>query len=374
MNKIETYSDYIDRLVRLQVPFAFFRRSGEEIGLVVQTEGDVCSIDDICRLDGMSGYVMAPFQVRKECPVVVIRPDCTDVCALERFLNRQEADGSTRSSEMQPADRNEADCCESEEEYAWRIRPFVEALQDGEFDKLVFSRKRQVDCRGAVSVGEAFKEACSSYPQSYVYVCYTPQTGLWMGSTPEIILAGEDEQWHTVALAGTQSMQGDELPSQWSPKNRREQAYVTEYIRSILQNQAQEVRENGPFTVQAGALAHLKTEFLFRLAPTCTPAQLLEQLHPTPAVCGLPKAESFGYIVRREGYDRSYYSGFTGCWNYHGRTDLYVNLRCMRREGDRAVLYAGGGILKSSDVHEEWLETEKKMQTMCRLISERCLR
>ena len=95
----------------------------------------------------------------------------------------------------------------------------------------------------------------------------------------------------------------------------------------------------------------------------------MKRLHPTPAVCGLPKEETYRIIRENEGYDRSYYSGFIGWLAPEGKSDLYVNLRCMNILRGSFVLYAGGGILASSEIESEWLETEAKMQTMKRLIN-----
>ena len=91
---------------------------------------------------------------------------------------------------------------------------------------------------------------------------------------------------------------------------------------------------------------------------------LLQELHPTTAVCGMPKEEAFRFIPDNEGYDRSYYSGFTGWLDTEGHTDIYVNLRCMEIKPGEAILYAGGGILASSEVESEWMETGDKMNTM----------
>ena len=87
-------------------------------------------------------------------------------------------------------------------------------------------------------------------------------------------------------------------------------------------------------------------------------------LHPTPAVCGLPKEEAYRFIIDTENYDRSYYSGIIGWLAPEGDTTLYVNLRCMRIDKDTATLYAGGGILPTSEAESEWEETQHKMDTM----------
>ena len=81
-------------------------------------------------------------------------------------------------------------------------------------------------------------------------------------------------------------------------------------------------------------------------------------------MCGVPKEKAFQFILEHETTPRTYYTGFLGWLDPQGQTDLYVNLRCMQILLDAFVLYAGGGILSSSQVEDEWQETEKKMGTM----------
>ena len=197
-----------------------------------------------------------------------------------------------------------------------------------------------------------------------IYLCHTPASGTWLGSTPEILLSGHGKEWHTVALAGTMPMQNEVMPTDWDKKNREEQGYVADYIRRIAKRFGNKMTEKGPYTARAGQLVHLKTDFYFLLKNTDHIGDLLQELHPTPAVCGLPKEEAFRFILNNEGYDRSYYSGFTGWLDTEGHTDIYVNLRCMEIKPGEAILYAGGGILASSEVESEWVETGDKMNTM----------
>ena len=81
-------------------------------------------------------------------------------------------------------------------------------------------------------------------------------------------------------------------------------------------------------------------------------------------MCGLPKADAYAFVCGHEHHERAYYAGFLGMLSPYGRTDLYVNLRCMRIESGRICCFAGGGLLASSVLEDEWMETEKKLQTM----------
>ncbi len=98
------------------------------------------------------------------------------------------------------------------------------------------------------------------------------------------------------------------------------------------------LRKNGPYPAYAGALSHLKTDFHFSLKDNKGLGDLLKVRHPTPAVCGLPKEEAYRFILENEGYDRRYYSGFIGWLDPGGRTDIYVNLRCMHIEDKQLTL------------------------------------
>ena len=151
------------------------------------------------------------------------------------------------------------------------------------------------------------------------------------------------------------------LPQEWDDKNRQEQDYVASYIRRQLLSLGIHSTEKGPYPAYAGALSHLKTDFHFSLKDNRNLGDLLKVLHPTPAVCGLPKEEAYRFILENEGYDRKYYSGFIGWLDPEGWTDLYVNLRCMHIEDEQLTLYAGGGLLSSSELNDEWQETEKKI-------------
>lgn len=342
----------------------------------MQASGSARLLYNIEELDEQSGFVIAPFHVSEQHPIVLIRPDIrelppapesvppigTTVPCLgnARFLPRKR---------LFPAGETTVSCRGNEkEDYSRRFNTFIEPLRRKQFEKLVLSRSQTIPADAGFSPAAAFHKAIERYKYSYVYLCHTPETGTWFGCTPEIILAGEKGEWHTVALAGTQPLQNGELPTEWDDKNRKEQEYVAFYIRKQLQALGIKPAETAPAPVRAGELSHLKSDFCFPLPDNKKLGDLLKRLHPTPAVCGLPKEDTYRFIRENEGYDRSYYSGFIGWLAPEEKSDLYVNLRCMNILPDAFVLYAGGGILASSETESEWLETEAKMQTMKRLL------
>ena len=213
---------------------------------------------------------------------------------------------------------------------------------------------------------EVFWQACKKYPRQFVALFSTPQSGIWLMATPEILLDGDGTEWRTMALAGT--MPYNENGIEWSAKNKAEQQYVSLYIKRCLERCADEIKEEGAYTTQAADLVHLRTDFSFKLRPDAAIGQLLSDLHPTPAVCGMPKDETKAFILANESNKRLYYSGFAGPLNLQGNTHIYVSLRCMQMQTGVCNLYAGGGILKESTEESEWKETEAKLSTMRQLL------
>lgn len=357
----------IDAFIQRKQPFAVYRLPGEKVPrLLTQAEGTVRLIYDLKELNGLRGFVIAPFRVSRTSPVVLIQ---SDQWGQPLPVEDVGDDADEWSGDGMWIQGKETLPTSSSEKYATCFQAFIDALRDNTFDKLVLSRSLTIGKAPDFCPSSVFSAACRRYIHSYVYLCYTPQTGIWLGSTPEIILSGEQDKWNTVALAGTQPLQDGKLPQVWDEKNRKEQDYVASYIRRQLLSLGILSTENGPYPAYAGALSHLKTDFHFSLKDNKGLGDLLKVLHPTPAVCGLPKEEAYRFILENEGYDRRYYSGFIGWLDPDGRTDLYVNLRCMHIEHDRLTLYAGGGLLASSELNDEWLETEKKLQTMKRIIT-----
>jgi isochorismate synthase len=227
------------------------------------------------------------------------------------------------------------------------------------------------------TVVKAYEKMLVSYPNAFVSLVSLPQTGTWMGASPEILVSVDQQQvFKTVALAGTQPLceDGSTANAIWRQKEIEEQGMVERYILSCFKKlRLREYTEVGPRTVIAGNLMHLRTDFKVDLKEVDFPtlgSDMLQLLHPTSAVCGLPKEPALAFIQANEGYDRSYFSGFLGPVNSPAGTHLFVNLRCMQLLPDEAVLYAGAGITGDSSPEKEWLETGHKMQTMFNILSE----
>ncbi len=320
-------------------------------------------LNSLTELNGKKGFVVAPFEVKGDQPVVLIQgePERVSLDNKNGFLDNKNIRNISLRNIKKGADYYKID-----------FANYHSQLENGNFRKIVLARCADEKMPIGVEKMDLFYKACEMYPRLFIALVETPQTGCWLTATPEILLDGKAQDWRTIALAGTMKLEGDQLNGEgetltWSTKNIQEQRIVATYITECLEQFTGDFREEGPRTVRAANLVHLRSDFTFKLADNDHIGDVLQALHPTPAVCGLPKREAFNFIVKNEHTPRRYYSGFMGPLNMDD-THLYVSLRCMNIDGDKCHLYAGGGLLKDSTEEQEWQETEAKMETMKRLI------
>ena len=321
------------------------------------------------------GYVVMPFVVSTATPLLFIRPDEIS----RHSVAEPDAEGAGKGGKNTATPENDATTAglslpgshatDEAEERGRYARSFASAhsrLLHGELQKMVLSRRLHVR-HGGLDAYRLFLAACHSRPGCFVALWWTAATGCWLVATPEPLLEQTRSDWHTVALAGTVPYM-KEVPPTWSEKNREEQAIVARFIASQLNGIADHLQQSATHATTAGNICHLCTDFRFSLRQPSDVRALLLRLHPTPAVCGLPRAAAQQAILADEASPRRYYAGFSGPLGIEGETRLYVSLRCMEFTPSLATLYAGGGIMPESVEQEEWEETQRKLQTMLRLL------
>lgn len=237
-------------------------------------------------------------------------------------------------------------------------------IHKNQLKKVVVSRKEAVQLSD-VHLVEIYQKLLAKYPNAFVYVWYHPKVGLWLGATPETLLHISDTSFETMSLAGTQVYNGTKNVL-WKNKEIEEQLLVTAFIESQLSSIATNVKINKTETVRAGNLLHLKTTISGTLInKKAYLKNCISALHPTPAVCGLPRDQAKDFILENEYYQRTFYTGFLGELHLQNKnTSLFVNLRCMEIENEVAQIYIGGGITKDSNPEKEWEETVSKSNVM----------
>ena len=250
-------------------------------------------------------------------------------------------------------------------------------IQAGRFQKVVPAVLRQVRLEKEFSGIDTFYRLCSSYPSAFVSLVSAPGIGTWLGASPEALIEVDRSKiFTTVAVAGTQAYH-PEISLQevaWRQKEIEEQALVSRYIINCFKKiRLREFEESGPKTVVAGNLLHLKTTYTINMEETNFPllgSVMLDLLHPTSAVCGMPKTAAQEFLTANEDFDRELFSGYLGPVNIHEETHLFVNLRCMQIQPKYALLYAGAGVTEDSIPEKEWLETQLKCDTLLEVMNQ----
>lgn len=300
---------------------------------------------------GQSGFVFAPFSNSEK--YILSEKQCDFFEATIKEKNN--TDSTFEKEETDPLVKND---------FEDLVKRSVDAILEGQFQKVVVSRK--VNLAVSINFKNTFLKLVMQYKTAFKYLFFHPEIGMWMGATPEQLLKIEGITINTVALAGTQ-LYSDTLV--WEAKEIQEQQFVTDFITNEIKPFVEKIKLSEPYTAKAGTLAHIKTNIEATLINRELAKELLYKMHPTPAVCGLPKKEAMEFVLKEEGYDRKFYSGFLGEWNRNEASNLFVNLRCMEIEEKQINLYVGCGITKDSIPEKEFYETENKLATMLKIIN-----
>lgn len=244
----------------------------------------------------------------------------------------------------------------------------VAEIQSGSCEKIVTSRK-EIQEVSHWDWAKTFQKILQLYPTAFKYCFFHPKVGMWMGASPEQLLKADHQKVRTVALAGTRLKVQENEP--WGQKEVVEQELVTQFIEQTLVPLAKQISISEPYTATAGTIQHIKTDIEAELKESNLGA-VIKALHPTPAVCGMPKSVALDFLKKKEGYDRSFYAGFIGELNLSDnelQADLFVNLRCLEVQSEKQIaLYIGCGITGESNPAAEFLETVNKSVTMKKIL------
>ncbi|MFN6947096.1 MAG: chorismate-binding protein, partial [Cytophagaceae bacterium] len=170
--------------------------------------------------------------------------------------------------------------------------------------KVVLARNKEVSTPN-VDPALIFKNLSNKYPNAFISLTSHPIAGTWIGASPEILVSVDKNKiFRTVALAGTQAASSTPSEAVWTQKEIEEQALVSRYIINCFKHiRLREFEEDGPETIKAGNLFHLKTSFSVNTREVNNPqlgGEMLQLLHPTSAVCGMPKEEASDFINKNE--------------------------------------------------------------------------
>jgi menaquinone-specific isochorismate synthase len=241
-------------------------------------------------------------------------------------------------------------------------------IRGGALDKVVLAREVVVEADSPILVDVVLQRLAQAYPDCYLYL-----VDGFCGASPELLVGRAGDVVRAQPMAGTAPRRGDPTADARlaasllaSPTYRREHQVTIDAVHDgLLAFSSYVDYEPEPSVVPLANVQHLATTVEGRLShPPASILELVAALHPTPAVCGRPRAAALEVIAELEGLDRDRYAGAVGWVDAAGNGDFAVALRGATISGSTARVVAGNGLVGDSDPPTELIETRAKMQAM----------
>ena len=255
---------------------------------------------------------------------------------------------------------------------AWkaRVTTAVNRIQGGTLDKVVLARDFTGNAREDIEPRTILKKLAAEYPSTWSFSV----SGL-VGATPELLLRLSRKMVTSRVLAGTISKTGDDerdlalaASLARSSKDLEEHIYAVRSVADALEPLCTSTNvPESPYVLHLANVMHLATDVTGALAEKLAHVDaftILEQLHPSAAVCGTPREQAASLIAEIEGMSRGRYAGPVGWIDAAGDGELGIALRCGQIQGRSIRIFAGCGIVAGSDPEKELAESEAKLIPM----------
>jgi len=247
----------------------------------------------------------------------------------------------------------------------------IDDMAHGSLQKIVLSRSQVAQLSSDVDISAVIHRLTEQQPNSYVF-SIERQGDVFIGATPERLVKREGQAFYADALAGTtgrgETSYEDEQLGQIllsDKKNLQEHTYVVRMLQDTFQKWCESIEvDTRPTLLKVKDVQHLYTSVKGVAKGTAHLLDVVEQLHPTPAMGGTPRDLAMKRIAELEPHDRGWYSAPIGWMDSSGNGDFSVAIRSGLICGHRAHLYAGCGIVSDSDPDLEYTETQMKFRTM----------
>lgn len=259
---------------------------------------------------------------------------------------------------------------EADAQWKSRVATAVSRIQNGDLDKVVLARDITIKSSKSIDPRPILNKLASEYPTTWKYSI----AGL-VGATPELLLRLSRGMITSRVLAGTISKTGDDAKDlalaaslARSSKDLAEHEYAVRSVADAIEPFCSSTNvPESPFVLHLANVMHLATDVTGALVETLAHIDaftILEQLHPSAAVCGTPRPKAAALISEIEGMSRGRYAGPVGWIDASGDGELGIALRCGQINGDSIRIFAGCGIVDGSDPEIELAETYAKFSPM----------
>lgn len=260
----------------------------------------------------------------------------------------------------------------SQEAWHTQVSNATERMKAGELDKVVLSRTCDITFDTPIEPLDALANLETRYASAYRFLIEPQPGSAFFGATPELLVELNGRDFKTAGLAGSIKRgetpnDDDQLAAQlWSnPKERYEHGLVVDSLRDLLEPRSRElIIPEVPGLLKLSNIQHLYTPIYGDLNTAFSALQMVETLHPTPALGGYPRNIAVEIIINTETISRGWYASPVGWMDGRGDGTFAVAIRSAVSTGNQARLYAGAGIVADSVPDREWDETRLKFRPM----------
>lgn len=257
------------------------------------------------------------------------------------------------------------------------VASVLELIGNGKLHKVVLARAIAVEAEAPLAAEAILSRLRQSHPDCCLFALGNGQGSRFVGASPERLIEVRSGELYTEALAGSaprgktigeDQRQGSLLRA--NVKELREHRLVTHFILDALEELGLNPHwASHPKLLQLANIQHLQTPIRATLPPSVHPLAIVAQLHPTPAVAGVPRDQACELILRHEPLVRSHYAAPIGWIDAEGNSAFVVGIRSALIQGNRATLYGGAGIVAGSSPSQELAETGLKLQPLLRALT-----
>jgi menaquinone-specific isochorismate synthase len=265
----------------------------------------------------------------------------------------------------------------AQEEWAEAVERALTEMEEGGVSKVVLARVQAVSAEACLDPVDVVMNLWRDNPGAHVFL-FEPRPGhVLLGAAPETVATVEGGLFRATAVAGSVARGDSEAERRAhaenllrSPKDLREHRMcVDDMVERLRAVSCRVSAEAEPRVLTLSTIQHLETAIRADLLQGQTVLSVLEALHPTPAVCGLPRDLAQGFLEREERFQRGWYAGPVGWFDGEGNGVFVPALRSAVARDTEWRLFAGAGIVAGSDPHLEWDETSIKFQPVLRALA-----
>jgi menaquinone-specific isochorismate synthase len=263
----------------------------------------------------------------------------------------------------------------SPQQWKQTVDDVVEELKTGSLKKVVLARELRLLFDHHVKADVILENLYNQQRDSFIFV-FESNGDCFIGATPERLVKKQGKNIFSTCLAGSirrgKNEEEDNILGQTllnDQKNMNEHGFVVEMIKEALEESCEEIiLPDKPQLMKIRDIQHLYTPVIGKCQKDASLLLLVERLHPTPALGGLPKQEAVEKIRQVEELDRGFYAAPLGWVDYQGNGEFSVSIRSGLIQDKEASLFAGCGVVANSDSESEYLETSLKFRPMLRAL------